>query len=500
MTMINHSHSSKRAKVVRFTLKKALGYCKKIARLAYHGIIFIPLWINRRVLSLLDHYSRIIHLVSLQFSYSEKLQTLCSSVEYLPPDTDEDYSKHPACLIIALSTCTSEPRVLRECELMRSCGVMPIVVSMPATAVEPNHNTLFYRVPIYMMLTKNYPNLKRLYSLLFSLLKSTRLAILVFLSENLFFDLLLTVESLRWLSDEYDIRLIIAHDYYAYPAGLVARNLFSAPLCFDIHEHALSQYRTKHFIKNIYPYLLKFHGLFLKNADLLGVVSPGILKALESDFSFIQGKTFLLRNLPLMSIQSKSFSGDLPSSLNNQSSKYKLLYSGLITSGRGLTKLLQSVPLLSANFELTLLGPIASDAGNFVQTIKDLQNSGYYVNLLPPVPFDELISFCSYFDVGYLVQDLVGPQKQYSLANKFFEYIHAGLCLCVDSSIEMSRIVTQHDLGIIIPSPHSAESIASALNALSFSEIQHYKNNSKLASPHYEFRADASPLVHIVQK
>ena len=56
------------------------------------------------------------------------------------------------------------------------------------------------------------------------------------------------------------------------------------------------------------------------------------------------------------------------------------------------------------------------------------------------------------------------------LPNKFFEYVQAGLALCVGPSPAMAELVERHGLGVCAPSFEPAD-VAATLNRLSAPEL-----------------------------
>jgi hypothetical protein len=69
----------------------------------------------------------------------------------------------------------------------------------------------------------------------------------------------------------------------------------------------------------------------------------------------------------------------------------------------------------------------------------------------------------------------------FALPNKFFEYVMAGLALCVSELPEMARLVHQYELGTLIPRVEPA-AIAAAINGLDRHRIDAFKRASLRAA------------------
>ena len=419
----------------------------------------------------------------------------------------------PVVLIIANSTGNSEPRLLRECSLARQSGLIPFVLCLPAQQVISSSNNLFHRIDVslahnnspidttflwdWIHIAFNHLHSNNFVRKIFPLKKVRLFLVLLrFLGTKLYLDYVCSADHLSWLSNNYNVKCVISHDYYTYLPGILASNHLNAPLVYDIHEHALSQYDNPSFKRDIVPYLYDLHHYCFQHAHTLGIVSPGILNELVISFPFIESKARLLRNMPSLNIQNDSLSNSSMPAFDGLDSCTSILYSGLITTGRGLENLLLSVPFLDHRYHVYLMGPMCSDSPDVLSVLDQFPESKHRVHILDPVPFSQLISTCSSFDIGYLVQPLYGPQKQFSLANKFFEYIHSDMMLCTDSSWEMSSVVRKYKIGCVV-NDYSPLCVAETLNSFSDEEIASFQASSRTNKSLFTFESDSQWLTDI---
>lgn len=84
--------------------------------------------------------------------------------------------------------------------------------------------------------------------------------------------------------------------------------------------------------------------------------------------------------------------------------------------------------------------------------------------------------------------------NEFALPNKFFEYVRAGLALCVSDLPEMARLVRQYAIGATI-SATRPRAIAEAINGLSRAGIDDYKNHSLTASRELYWERESAGLV-----
>ena len=284
------------------------------------------------------------------------------------------------------------------------------------------------------------------------------------------------------------VRLVIAHDFFTLLPGLYAARLLQVPLLLDVHEYATGQYDTHQFKSQVAPLIRSFQSEFFRDVDYFSVVSPGILQQLILDYPDISNRAHLCRNIPSSHLQTTVSS---PSSVNPED--IQILYSGLICAGRGLEQLIKAFKELPVNYSLHLVGPMDETFLN--PLLADLNNpERIRIVVHKMVHYEDIISFNNKFDIGYFAQPQYSPQKRFSLPNKFFEYITAGLCLCVDNSFEMATIVQRHDLGIVLTSHHDPIVIADQIKLLDVERIRAYKQNSLSAASHYTWEAETLAL------
>jgi glycosyltransferase involved in cell wall biosynthesis len=68
-------------------------------------------------------------------------------------------------------------------------------------------------------------------------------------------------------------------------------------------------------------------------------------------------------------------------------------------------------------------------------------------------------------DIGMSLEKDTNINYRYSLPNKLFDYISAGIAVVAGDLPEISRVVTENSCGVIIPSVNPGE-IAKAINLL----------------------------------
>jgi hypothetical protein len=89
----------------------------------------------------------------------------------------------------------------------------------------------------------------------------------------------------------------------------------------------------------------------------------------------------------------------------------------------------------------------------------------------------KIVPTLAHYDIGMHMLPVSSFNHGAALPNKFFEFMFAGLAICVGPSPEMARTVQQHGCGVVIPS-FDPDDVAAQLDRLSADEIDAMKMRS----------------------
>lgn len=140
-----------------------------------------------------------------------------------------------------------------------------------------------------------------------------------------------------------------------------------------------------------------------------------------------------------------------------------ILYQGALNAGRGLEALLEALPRVPARLvicgEGDLSEPLRRRAAELGLTQSgQVEFRGY---VLP----EELRRVTARAAVGISVLENLGLSYYYSLANKFFDYLHAGVPQLISPLPEYLTLNEQYDVAEVVPAL-TPEALAAALNHL----------------------------------
>lgn len=144
----------------------------------------------------------------------------------------------------------------------------------------------------------------------------------------------------------------------------------------------------------------------------------------------------------------------------------KLILS-ISTIASGIESVLQAVALLPSNVHFASIGrfvPVGYE--NKIRNLIDSLDIADRVHLFDQVPYQELASTASGADVGLIIRDPSILNNKISLPNRVFDYISSGLPFCCPDLPDISKIIRENEIGVVLGDLSSAswaEAIESSL-------------------------------------
>jgi glycosyltransferase involved in cell wall biosynthesis len=277
----------------------------------------------------------------------------------------------------------------------------------------------------------------------------------------------------------------LANDWTMLPLAARLAREKGGIYCYDTHEFAAEEYGdNRNWRLWRRPMVCALEREFINEAAVVSAVSAGIAERLGKLYR-LAAASITIRNTP--SFEAISFHPTSPD-------RIRVLYHGIVTPGRGLEAAIDSVAAWRPQFELTIRGP---SAGVYLHALqRRIAERGLMdrIILAPPVPMTALVREAAAYDIGFFALPGSSRHNEFALPNKFFEYIMAGLALCLTDLPEMARLVREYELGVTFGSVEPG-AIAEAINALDAASIDRYKCNALAAARELCWERESERLV-----
>jgi len=173
--------------------------------------------------------------------------------------------------------------------------------------------------------------------------------------------------------------------------------------------------------------------------------------------------------------------------------KIIILQGAGINIDRGAEELVDAMEFIE-NAALLIVG-----SGDVIDILKEKAKKAEINNkvlFFPKQPFDKLHHYTVHADLGISFNKDTNLNYRYSLPNKLFEYIHAGVPVLASSLIEMKNIIDTFQVGMCIED-HSLENIAQIINEIfeNNSLLFQWKENTKVAKTSLNWENEEKKLL-----
>lgn len=268
---------------------------------------------------------------------------------------------------------------------------------------------------------------------------------------------------------EYNLRLffyllfnradiLVANDLDTLLANYWASKIRGSRLVHDSHEYytGVPELEGRPFVKKIWKAIER--NIFpVLNA--VYTVNDSIAKLYRDEYAI---DVKVVRNFPLL-VDRKGARPKSKKELGIPEGKKVILYQGSINVDRGLLEAIEAMQYVE---EAVLL--IIGD-GDILEEVKaravqlGLASKVYF---LKKVPFEELWNYTAYADIGISLDKDTNINYRYSLPNKIFDFVHAGVPVLASGLVEIKKIFSRFNIGELIDNhepKHIAEKISNML-------------------------------------
>jgi glycosyltransferase involved in cell wall biosynthesis len=245
---------------------------------------------------------------------------------------------------------------------------------------------------------------------------------------------------------------ILSNDLDTLPACFFASRIKSTDLVYDSHE-LFSEGPELQGRKFVQGFWRKLEDFFLPKVKKAYTVSQSIVEFYDDKY---QNRMGLIRNIPL---KNDIFEVD---EVSFPTTKRTILYQGVLNPGRGLKPMIKALKFID-NLDLIIIGygKVEKELKAFVLEEKMHER----VHFLGRISRDKIFNYTKKATLGMVLEEPLGLSFKYSLPNKLFDYIHAEIPIVAGNLPEITRIIKEHKVGVIIDD-YSPEKIALAIKNL----------------------------------
>lgn len=245
----------------------------------------------------------------------------------------------------------------------------------------------------------------------------------------------------QFLRDD-TVSIIHVHDYGMLSAGVRLKRLTGAKLLYDAHElesevnaiHPIESWAVRRQEKSLWGKI-----------DAFVTVSEAIRRHYFTGNHPIDSEVVLNSPLALDRRGGAEECATIRRKLGVPDEHELFVAIGYLYPGRGIENLLRAFEGLPDNFHLAFLG-----SGALENDVRASSGFGKNIYLLKPVPHECLVEFISSADYGVCMIQAVSLSDQYCIPNKLLECAIAGLPVLASDLPEISRIVTEYNVGLVV--------------------------------------------------
>ena len=250
--------------------------------------------------------------------------------------------------------------------------------------------------------------------------------------------------------------LFIANDLDTLPACWLASVLRRKKLVYDTHEFftEVPELVERPFVRRVWLAIERW--IFPKLKTVI-TVNESISSAYEKRYGV---KVNVVRNIPM-----KRELGTAPTreALGLLPDRFILVMQGAgINVHRGAEEAVLAMKELPGALLLIIGG---GDAWPLLERMVNEENLRDRVRLLGKMPYERMMDFTRNADLGLTLDRDTNLNYRFSLPNKLFDYLHAGIPVLATDLPEVAAIVRAHDAGVVIARPDPAL-IAQAVKGL----------------------------------
>jgi glycosyltransferase involved in cell wall biosynthesis len=275
-----------------------------------------------------------------------------------------------------------------------------------------------------------------------------------------------------------------ANDWEALPVAAEAAKKTGARLIFDAHEYAPLEFEDVWTWRLLHaPAISYFLRQYAPIIDASTTVAPLIATRYQQEFKL---EPVVVLNTPdPVPLPERDLDFD----------HIRLIHHGAANRNRCLESMVQTIARCDRRFSLHFM--LVETDPEYVSSLKRLadQLAPGRVIFHPAVTPENIVQQIAEYDMGFYLLDFhKNYNNQVALPNKFFDFIAAGLAVCIGPSPSMAEIVRRYSLGCVAPTL-DPDDVALMLNRLSAEQLLAMRRSARVAAKEFNATHEMGKLV-----
>jgi glycosyltransferase involved in cell wall biosynthesis len=288
------------------------------------------------------------------------------------------------------------------------------------------------------------------------------------------------------------VDLLFANDLDTLLPNYLISRIKNIPLVYDSHEYFTETPELVHRpqVQNIWK---RLEAAIVPRLQGMITVNESIAVLFRKKYNV---EVFVVRNIPPRHIGA---SAAVPVSLSLANDKPVILLQGSgINIQRGAEELVEAMQYVQHG-QLLIIG-----GGDVIEQLKQMTRDmqlAANITFMPPMPFEQLHNYTRQATIGLSIDKDTNINYRYSLPNKLFDYIHAGVPVLVSPLCEIKKIVDQWQVGETISS-HEPRNIARHIDAMltDKEKLATYRRNCATAAAALNWENEKQVLIKIIKQ
>lgn len=241
------------------------------------------------------------------------------------------------------------------------------------------------------------------------------------------------------------VACINAHSLAVLPLCVLAAKMTGARLVYDTHEletetvaaHGMRQRLAR-----------SVERMFIRSCDMVCVVSDSIADWYAREYGI--ARPAVVRNIPQFRAPQGGDRDAVRARMGLRPGRVGFIYQGGLMEGRGVERVLRVFARLP-EVDLVCMG-----SGALQPAVQAAAAAHPNIHFVPAVPPHEVLQYTRAADVGLCLTENRCLSYYFSLPNKMFEYLHAGLPVIVTPLLDQQRLVESYGCGWVAPEDDEA--------------------------------------------